>query len=151
VRRLRSRVSLAVVRVAIRATLSLLLMASVAACANATPRAFGPVNSAEEAKAAALYLTGLQPPVTVVGEVSHGRASELYRGPQGMCASEDQCQQGEARRQRLGWKVYLAGMEHGSDCDVATCPLVKTNQLLVIDELDGTVLFDVQSEGAIGF
>ena len=125
-------------------------MASLAACANLAPRAFGPVHSVEEARAAALFLTGLQPPVIVVGEVSHGQAGELYLGPRGMCASEDQCQQAEARRQRLGWKVYLVGMDHGSDCDVAVCPLVKTNQLLVIDELDGTVLFNVQSEGALG-
>ena len=41
-------------------------------------------------------------------------------------------------------------MDHGSDCDVAVCPLVKTNQLLVIDELDGTVLVSVQSEGDLG-
>jgi hypothetical protein len=41
-------------------------------------------------------------------------------------------------------------MDPGS-CRGAVCPLVMWNQVLVIDEQDGTVLYSVQSEGEIGF
>lgn len=116
------------------------------------PKAFGPVTDAEQAKAAALFHTDLQPPITIVGEVRHGLAGELYKGPQGMCADGDECVKArEARRQRVAWKVYLTGLKPGNDCAVAICPLVRTNQGFIIDELDGTVLWVGESEGEIGF
>lgn len=61
----------------------------LAAVACGEPRkAFGPVQNEEQARVAALFLSGLQPPVTVVGEVTHGISGELYRGPRGMCSGE---------------------------------------------------------------
>jgi hypothetical protein len=135
---------------AARAGAALMLAVFLAACV-AQPRAFGQVNSAEQAKAAALLLTHLQPPVAVVGDVSHGEAGDLYRGPHGSCATEEQCRANEVRRHRLAWMVHLTGMEPGGNCQVAMCPLVRTNQVLVIDEIDGSVLYSVQSEGEIGF
>lgn len=126
------------------------LMVFLAACTS--PRAaFGTISSAEDAKAAALWLTHMKPPVTVVGEATHGLAGDLYQGPQGSCATEEQCRANRAKRQRLAWKVHLTGMEPGSGCPGAVCPLVRTNQVLVIDELDGTILYSVQGEGEIGF
>jgi hypothetical protein len=121
----------------------------LAACTE--PRAaFGPIASAEEARAAALWLTHMKPPVAVVGEASRGLAGDLYRGPQGSCATEEQCRANQAKRQRPAWKVHLTGMDPGS-CRGAVCPLIMWNQVLVIDEQDGTVLYSIQSEGEIGF
>ncbi len=106
---------------------------------------------AEAAKAAALFLTSLEPPVNVKADVTYGMSSELFRGPLGMCGSEDQCRARDARRQRLAWRVDLTGMAPGSDCEEAICPLVLKHQILVIDELDGSVLYSVESEADLGF
>lgn len=133
---------------ALRLAVMIGVVVAIAGCA-APQKAFGPVQDVEQAKAAALFHTSMQQPVTVVGEASHGMSGELYKGPSSMCSNEEACRANEARRHRLAWKVHLRGMDHGGDCAQAVCPLVPMNQILIIDETDGTVLYSMQSEGFI--
>lgn len=130
------------------------ILLAVGACGielpgDGTPVAYGPVRNEVDARAAALQLTQLEPPIEIVGAIRHGIAMELYTGVYGSCASEQNCRETEARRHRPAWRVDLTGLYPDDDCAQDVCPLVRWNQQLIIDEEAGTVLFNLSSTGPL--
>ena len=133
---------------------SVLLVAAamtLSACANGyawSPNhetGYGRVASSETAIAAALALTDLGAPVTVIGSPMRGRATELYTGVRGSCGEDSACaSDAAARRERTAWRVDLAGVPP-SPCPIDPCPPL-VNEQLVIDEETGVLLYSSDSD-----
>lgn len=126
--------------------LLLAFVLSIVGCTLASGR--GQIRSEAGAVAAARRLTEMAAPVEVVGHVQRGRAGDIYTGVYGSCVDEAQCQENAARRKRVAWRVDLTGFMPGN-CDLPTCPLVRWNQQLIIDEATGDVLYRLASEGPL--